>query len=126
MEPLSTESRPVPVFVNALYSEAVQTILLNKEGSVRRLWDQVLEIAASSDRPSVPIIPPSSRRLSTHGDSGSFFVDEGTCRPRVKHIVKLFMALKGTAVAEEGCTVLGVLEVLFPYICSCYTLSSMW
>lgn len=114
MEPLSTEARPVSVFVSALYSEEVQTILLKQEGSVRRLWDQVLEIAASAEQPSAPAspIPTASRMLSARCDSGTFFTDEGTCRPRVKHVVKLFMALKGSAVSEEGCTVLGVLEAL--------------
>ena len=119
MEPLSTEARPVSVFVSALYSEAVQTVLQGSESSVRSLWDQVLEIAASSEKncdAAASVSVPSSRVASARGHSGMFFSEE-SCRPRVKHIVKLFMALKGSAVAEEGSSVLEILEVLILLCC---------
>lgn len=113
MEPLSTEARPISVFVSALYSEAVQNVLLASEGSMRRLWDQVLEIAASSDKNSAASVCASvpNSMLSSAKHDKTFF-SEDSCRPRVKHVVKLFMALKGSAVAEEGSSVLEILEVL--------------
>lgn len=99
VEPLSTSSRPVSVFVSALYSHPVQSILVTNEGSIRRLWDQVLEIASSS-------ASASAQTLLEGGGGGG-----GMSRPRVKHVVKLFLALRGSAVAEDGATVLTVLEV---------------
>ena len=109
MEPLSSDTRPVSVFVNALYSKSVQSVLKNKEASLRSLWDQVLEIASSCGK-NITVDSP-SRMTSANGSRPSLF-SEMNCRPRVKHIVKLFQALRGTAVSEEGSSVLAILEVL--------------
>ena len=111
MEPLASETRPVPIFVSALYSDAVQNILLSHEGSLRKLWDQVIEIAASSENVQIIDASRPGSRLSSAGNS-RIFLTEKQCRPRVKHIVKLFAALRGTALAEEGSSTVDILEVL--------------
>lgn len=124
MEPLSTGARPVSVFVSALYSPAVQNILQGSEESLRRLWDQVLEIAASSqqkqsvrDESGTPGLAeagvmndPASRVTTANGNRREIF-SEQLCCPRVRHVVKLVLALRGSAVAMENSSVLDILEV---------------
>lgn len=97
MEPLASESRSVPVFVVALYSESVQLILRKRASALRSLWDQVLEIANQGDfLIEIPLF--GLGKESFH-------------QPQVKHVVKLMRALRGTAISEEGSSVLEILEV---------------
>lgn len=111
VEPLSSGARTVPVFVSALYSEAVQTVLYENEGPLRSLWDQVLDIAVARGG-NVSAESNFSSLQYQDSQANRMACPESECRPRLRHIVRVFMALKGTAIVEEGCTVMQLLEVL--------------
>mmetsp|Transcript_2185 Transcript_2185/g.2148 ORF Transcript_2185/g.2148 Transcript_2185/m.2148 type:complete len:885 (-) Transcript_2185:50-2704(-) len=85
IEPLASENRPSPVFMTALYSESVQLIIRKRASSLHSLWDQVLEIARTGNKNYIP---------------------------QVKHVIKLMQALRGTAISEQGSSVIELLEVI--------------
>ncbi|CAE7342973.1 RSPH10B [Symbiodinium microadriaticum] len=89
VEPLASESYSPPVFVTVLYAESVQAILRRRASQMRALWDQVKEIALDGAAPTA-----GERRV-----------------PQVKHIVKLMLALRGTAI-DENATVLMKMETI--------------
>jgi hypothetical protein len=74
-------------------------ILRKRATALRSLWDQVLEIANQGALPRPVLL------------SNALSGQESYCPPQVKHVVKLMRALRGTAISEEGSSVLQILEV---------------